>query len=522
MTKASGGKAFSFEGYTLDLVRGCLSAGEREIELRPKSFALLRYLVENAGRLASKDELIKAVWPDVVVSDESLAHCVSEVRGALDDDRQRIIRTVPRRGYLFAAAVSGAPAALHERTDTVATTPRLSIVVLPFTNLSGAAEQDYFVDGMTDDLTTELSRLPGFFVIARNSAFCYKGKSQDVRQVGRDLGVRYVLEGSVRKSGQRVRVAAQLIDAESGAHLWADRFDRDISDLFELQDAITSELASALDVRLIEAESRRSERVANPDALDLVMRARAFVNRGILATSYAAAIELYEKALALDPQNVLALAGLSDALAEKVTVFWSEGRNEDMRRAEALASRALSLDPHNAWCHHVRGRAYRVQNRFEEAVNAFETAIRLNPSLHLAHLELGNVEVFAGRAQNGLPRFADFIRLSPRDPKLMQGVYGIGWARFMLGDIERAIEMIRKAIALSPETSYPYMFLAAAYGLQGRRDEAQAALAAHRDTGATANTLKLVRANAPSNHPAYLAQRERLYEGLRRAGMPEE
>jgi TolB-like protein/cytochrome c-type biogenesis protein CcmH/NrfG len=520
--QAGGGKAFSFAGYTLDLLRGCLRAGEREIELRPKSFALLRHLVENAGRLASKDELFKAVWPDVVVSDESLAHCVSEVRAALGDDEQRIIRTVPRRGYLFAAAVSGAPAELNARTDTVATTPRLSIVVLPFTNLSGDAERDYFVDGLTDDLTTELSRLPGFFVIARNSAFSYRGRSPDVRQIGRDLGVRYVLEGSVRKSGQRARVTAQLIDAETGAHLWADRFDRHMTDLFELQDAITAELAGALDVRLIEAESRRSERLANPDPLDLVMRARAIDNRGISRPNYNAAIELYEKALDLDPRNVPALTGLADALGGRATALWSEARHDDIGRAEALVSCALALDPQGAWCHYAQGRVYRLQNRFDDAVGALETALRLNPSLHLARLERGNAEVYGGRAENGPPRFADFIRLSPRDPKLSQGYICIGWARFLLGDYQGAIELLRKAMALSRETSYPNLYLAAAYALENRFDEAQAAVAAYLANGTPTNTVGLVRATAPSTHPTFVAQRERLHEGLRRAGMPEE
>jgi TolB-like protein len=250
------------------------------------------------------------------------------------------------------------PIGIHSAAPTSPTTPltpRLSIVVLPFANLSGDAEQDYFVDGLTVDLTTELSRLPGSFVIARNSAFSYKGKSPNVRHVGRELGVRYVLEGSVRKAGRRLRVAAQLIDAETGAHLWADRFDREISDLFELQGAITLELAQVLNVRLVEAESRRSERSSSPEALDLVMRARAILNRAASADNSLAAAQLYQRALQLAPDEVQALTGLATTLANRATSLWSGTPEEDLGRADALAARALALDPHNAWCHYAMG-----------------------------------------------------------------------------------------------------------------------------------------------------------------------
>jgi adenylate cyclase len=200
----------------------------------------------------------------------------------------------------------------------------LSIVVLPFANISGDSEQDYFVDGLTQDITTELSRLADSFVIAHSTAFTFKGKFVDVKQVGRELGVRYVLEGNVRRSGQRVRVGAQLIDAETGAHLWADRFDREISDIFDLQDAITLELARALDVQLVVAEGRRSERSSSPDALDMVARARAYLYRGVSRENFAAAVQLYQEALQLAGDHVRALAELADVLAGNVSSLWSE------------------------------------------------------------------------------------------------------------------------------------------------------------------------------------------------------
>jgi len=399
---------------------------------------------------------------------------------------------------------------------------RLSLLVLPFDNLSGDPEQEYFADGLTEDLTTELSRLPGAFVIARNTAFTYKGKPVDVKQIGCELGVRYVLEGSVRKAGQRIRTSAQLIDAQSGAHVWADRFDREMTELFELQDAITLELARVLNVQLVEAESRRSQRSANLDALDLEMQARAHCNRGCTCENIAAAIRLYDRALEVDPDCVQALAGLGEALYTNVACLWSEARGDDLRRAERAAVRALELEPQNAWCHFSLGAVRRMQNRFEEAIVELETAIQLNPNLHSAHSVLGFTEIAAGRFEDSIPSFLEAIRLSPRDPMLFLGYFGIGWSRFMLGDDVDATEYLRRAVAANPSFSPARMFLTASFGIQGRIEDARAALAAYFRTGAVATTIAQLHANPQSEHPVYLERRERLYEGMRRAGMPEE
>src|SRR5437660_1574288 len=221
----SGAKqAFTFEGYTLDLTRGCLRAGEDEIKVRPKCFELLRYLVENPGRVLLKDEFAEAVWPKVIVTDDSLTQCISDLRNALNDVERRIIKTVRGQGYLFAAPIS-ILAIEDTKHSPVFAPPRLSIVVLPFANLSGDPDQEYFADAVTDDLTTDLSRISGSFVIARSTAFTFKGKPADAKQIGRELGVRYVLEGSVQRAGDQVRMNVQLIDAEGGAHVWADRFE---------------------------------------------------------------------------------------------------------------------------------------------------------------------------------------------------------------------------------------------------------------------------------------------------------
>ena len=456
------------------------------------------------------------------------ARVVEFVQGQLDitfeDAGEQQLKNIARPVCVYAIKSGSGPRA-NARGDTPGRSihaPRLSIVVLPFANLSSDPGQDYFVDGVTEDLTTELSRLAGSFVIAHNTAFTFKGKSVDVKQVARELGVRYVVEGNVRKAGQRVRVGAQLIDAETGAHLWADRFDREISELFELQDAITIELAHALDVQLIEAESRRSERSTNPDAVDLVMRARAHLYHGVSRANYVAAIQQYRAALQLAPDDVRALAELADVLAGNIASLWSEARDEDLSQAKSLSARALALDPSDAYCHHVVGVVLSLQGRFREAINEFEAAIRLNPNLHFAHSGLGSAKALSGLGEEALVHFTDFIRLSPRDPFLFRGYSGIGWVQFLLGDDVRAIEMLRKAIGLSPNYSLAHLCLAAAHGMQGRTDEASAALAAYFRTGPTAGTIALVRAQSPSTHPVFVAQRQRLYEGLRRAGMLEQ
>jgi adenylate cyclase len=235
-------KIFRFEGYVLDVTRGFVSNGQGEVSLRPKSYAVLCYLVENANRLVSNEELIKAICRDVFVTNDSLTQCVREVRAALGDNKHRIIRTVPRRGYVFAASVTGQESAFGAQ-DILSTTPRLSIAVLPFLNISNDPNQEYLADGLTDSLTTDLSRIPGRFVIARSSAFTYKGRAVEAQQIGRDLGVRYLLEESVQRCLNRIRVNAQLIDVQTGTHLWAERYDRDIADVLAVQDDITCRIA---------------------------------------------------------------------------------------------------------------------------------------------------------------------------------------------------------------------------------------------------------------------------------------
>ncbi|MDQ2954482.1 MAG: tetratricopeptide repeat protein, partial [Pseudomonadota bacterium] len=377
-------------------------------------------------------------------------------------------------------------------------------------------------DGMVEEIITALSRVREFFVIARNSSFTYRGRNVDVKQVGRELGVRYVLEGSVRKAGQRVRINAQLIDAETGGHLWAEHFDRQITNLFEVQDAVTIEIAGLLGLKLIETESRRRKSKLNPETFDLELQARAAWNRGWSRENFSEANRLYEQALKLDPDGVPAMTGLATGLAISVVSLWTETPEADLHRAEALATRAMALDPHDAFSHYALGIVRRMQRRFDEAIGEVEAAIRLNPNMHLAYITLGITKTFAGRSEEALSHFAEAIRLSPRDPLLFVGFYGIGWTRFLLGNDDQATEMLRKSIGLNPGYAPAHLFLTAAYAMQDRVEEAREALAAYLRTNPAANTIALLRANAQSAHPVYTAQRERLYEGMRRAGMPEE
>lgn len=538
-TLGNGSLRYLFEEYAFDTDRRELHRGADVVSVAPQVFDMLDYLIRNRERVVSKDELINAIWNGRSVSDAALTTRLNVARTAIGDsgEEQRLIKTLPRKGFRFVgmvreargpagAEVAGnsteppepAPAVPNEDGAVV---PRLSILVLPFANLSSDPGHDYFVDGITEDLTTELSRLAGSFVIAHNTAFTFKGKSVDVKRVARELGIRYVVEGNVRKAGQRVRVGVQLINAETGAHLWADRFDREISELFELQDAITIELAHALDVQLIEAESRRSERSTNPDAGDLVMRARARLYHGMSRVNLAAAIRYYREALQLAPDDVWAMAELADVLASNIASLWSEAPHEDFRQAKGLAARALELGPSHAYCHHVVGVVLSRQGRFPEAIDEFEAAIRLNPNLHFAYSGLGFAKTFSGLGEEALQHFAHFIRLSPRDPFLFRGYYGIGLVQFLLGDAVRAIEMLRKAIGLSPNYSLAHLCLAAAHGMQDRVDEASAALANYLRTGPSARTISELQLLRLSKDPSYLAQCERLYEGLRKAGMPE-
>ena len=321
-----------FEGFTLDFARNSLRAADRDVQLRPKAVEVLHYLVENANRLVTKEELIQAIWPNVIVTDEVLTHCVSEIRQAIGGGQQNIIVTVPRRGYRFtapvlrvttSAAVPPQPALPTGPTGTDSgprsqspLLDRPSIAVLPFANLSDDAQQDYFSDGISEDIITELSRFSELLVIARNSSFQYKGKAVDIRQVGLELGARYALEGSVRRSGDRVRITAQLIDAETGAHRWAERYDREMRDVFAVQDEVARAIVATLAAHVNRAEIERAmlKPPASWEAYDYYLRgAEAFFlhSNSFTKASLYEARRLFKQSLAIDPGYARAAAMLS-------------------------------------------------------------------------------------------------------------------------------------------------------------------------------------------------------------------
>jgi adenylate cyclase len=405
--------------------------------------------------------------------------------------------------------------------------PRLSFVVLPFENLSRDPDQEYFADGITDDLTTDLSRISGSFVIARNTAFTYKGKPVDVKQIGRELGVRYLIEGSVRRAGDQVQVNVQLIDAETGAHLWADRFDTDRTNLAEAQNEITGRLARTLNLELFQAASRRSEReiAANPDARDFTMRAWARVLRGPLsAENFQEALQLNERALEIDPESVDAKNGIAAVLVGKLSNALSTSVQQDQARAEKLLLEILEHDPNNAIAHVGLGILRRVQNRQGEARIELETAISLDPNHTVAFRVLGETLVQMGKPEEAIPYIEKSIRLSPHDPYMVGNYLWLGQCHLLLGHVDQAIELLRKARAANPRAFGTHLSLAGALGLRGDLDEAKAEVAEAIKLKPEVNSLAALRAYFPwnTNPPLWALGEKTVNVGLRRAGFPDE
>jgi len=403
--------------------------------------------------------------------------------------------------------------------------PRLSIVVLPFTNLSNDPEQQYFADGITEDVTTDLSRIAGMFVISCNTAFTYRNKPVDTRQIGRELGVRYVLEGSVRRSGNRVRVNTQLIDAASDAHLWTERFDRDTADLFALQHEVTSRIANALGIELIAAEAARP--AEHPDALDYVLRGRAARFKPNSRESYAEAIGFFEQALVLDPQSVEAQIRLAGSLVSRVMNGLTASVREDLARGETLVDRALAASPGRAYAHLVKGQAMRAQGRFEQALPEYEAALVLNHNLAVALTGLAWCKLSMGSIEEVIPLEEQAIRLSPRDPSIGACYYLIGTVHLLESHTDAAVLWFEKARSAQPAGPFERSRLAAAYALRGETERAAAELAEAQilDGGEIFSSIARLKAfpGAWWGVPKIGALFEATYfAGLRKAGMPEE
>jgi TolB-like protein/Tfp pilus assembly protein PilF len=401
--------------------------------------------------------------------------------------------------------------------------PRLSIVVLPFVNLSNDPEQGYFADGITEDLTTDLSRIANLLVISRNTAFAYRNKPVDTKQIGRELGVRYVLEGSVRRSGSRVRIAAQLIDAESDVHLWAERFDCDTADLFALQDEVTSHIASALNLELIEREAARP--TEHPDTLDYILRGRAALWKPGTCENYEDAITLFEKALALDPRSVDAQSWLISALTWRMLDGITDTADADIARAEGLVRQALATSPRSPVAHFAKGQLLRAQRRPAEAIPEYEIALAYNRNWVDAFAAIGRCKILIGRIDEALQDLGHAIRLSPRDPFVGYWYLRMGEAHLLQSRTDEAIHWLKKARNVNPVLALFRAYLASAYALKGNIQHARAELAeARRLDGAGCCTsiasLKTIEDfGVQATRTAYEIT---LFAGLRKAGMPEE
>jgi TolB-like protein/Flp pilus assembly protein TadD len=398
-------------------------------------------------------------------------------------------------------------------------------VVLPFANLSDNPEQQYFADGITDDLTTDLSRIAGMFVISRNTAFTYRNKPIDTKQIGRELGVRYVLEGSVRRSGSQVRVNAQLIDAETDAHLWADRFDSNISDLFTLQNEVTTRIANALHQELIIAEVARC--TDHCDALDYVLRGRSVYLKPVTADSHAEAIGWYEKALAVDPQSIEALSSLASSLTGRVLDGMTDTPTADVQRAEELVRRALAISPRNPRAHFARGQLLRARGQCEEAIPEYETALALNRNWVLVIAALGSCKFLTGAIDEALLLHEQAIRLSPRDPGIGNWYDRIGRIHLLQSHTNEAIKWLKRARAANPAHPGIRIDLAAAYALEDKFQLAAAELVEARrlSGGNRFSSIAHLKAfpGAWGGVPKIRALLETTYfAGLRKAGMPEE
>ena len=421
----------------------------------------------------------------------------------------------------------------HEKPETAETTiskstPKLSIVVLPFANLSGDAGQEYFADGITDSLITDLSRaLPGSFVVARATAFTYKGKATDARQIGRDLDVRYALEGSVLLDGEQIRINARLVNTQAGNEIWADRFDTPRGDLLKVQDEIVGRLSRAIGLQVISLAAQHSERakVSSVDAIDLVLRGQAALNRPSSMKTMTEARDLFERALKLQSDNVDALAGVGTTyIFEVLNGYYSSGNEERLQRAEPLLARALSLDDHHLLALKANAALLRARGKFDEAIAAAQLVIALNPGEPWAYKEVGLSMMYLGRTVDALEWFNKAELFGPRDPGRWTWLGGKGQTLLLLGRDAEAITSLRAAIDSNPADVGDYAVLAATYALSGHNDEARAALVQY-DQARPGTTVETFRNLSPVplllTDPSYRQQRERLKDGLRKAGMPD-
>jgi len=525
---------FLFEGFRLDrrgLFRRCEDAALTPVEIGSRALDVLRRLLERPGDLIWRREIMAGAWPRTIVGDNNLNVQISALRRVLDRDRpqESCIQTVPGRGYRFLAPVKRLEANPHSAIQTIShggepSPRRLSIVVLPFSDIGNDREQQCdLVDGITEDLTTDLSRLESVFVISHNTALTYRENAVGTSRIGRELGVRYVLNGSVQQSGKQVRVTARLIDAATDTHLWAERFDHGIGDLFDLQNEITGRIANALGLELIAAEAARP--AENPDAPDYILRGRAAGLRPSSRDTHAKRIAMFEHALAFDPRSTEAQSLLADALAHRVLDRLTDAAAADMARAVMLVDRALAASPRSPMAHLAKGIVLRALDRCEEAIPECETALAINPNNASALDNLADCKLLTGSLEDAITLAQQAIRLSPRDPRIGYFYIRIGHAHLLQSCPDKAIPWLERARGAVPEIPFVHALLASAHGLKGDIERATVELAKARRLSADNRWSSIARWNAVGYFgvPKVRTLMEATYiAGMRKAGMPEE
>jgi adenylate cyclase len=520
-------KVLEFDGFVVDLDAALLKSAGRVIETEPQVFELIAFLCTNPGRLIGYDEIIAKVWHGRIVSDAAIATRINAARKALGDDgtAQRVIKTVRGRGLRFELE----PVNRSIEAKTHASVPVCSndlgrqsnldgpsIAVLPFDNMSLDAEQEYFADGIVEDIITGLSRVAQFFVIARNSTFAYKGRSVDVRQVGRELGVRYVLEGSVRKAGNRVRITGQLVDASTGHHIWVDRFDGDLVDVFSLQDQITSRVIGAIQPPIRAAETRRSQRKRpdNLDAYDYYMQALPHV-ASLARKANTIGLGLLEKALLLEPDYAAALAMAAWCHAQRCVYGWTDEPEPEGRLALQLANKAVKLAANDSFALSMLGAANTLVREFDKAYELLQRALELDPNCAWGWNRLGWLNGYLDRPKESIECFEKAIRLSPLDPTNFNCFAGIGAARFLEGRHDGSVTWQEKALAANPEARWIYRQLIPAYVGAGRMEDARRGVRLLIEDYPSI-TCEKVRVALLYSAPTM----DRICDGLARAGLP--
>ena len=516
---------FVFSNYVLDTSRQELSCDGASVQIEPQVFNVLLYLVENRDRVVSKDDLFDNIWEGRIVSELTLTSRINAVRKAVGDSGrdQRLVRTIARKGFRFVGDVH---VNQHERKldessahlsnrDNLSSLDRPAIAVLPFTNMSEEPEQEYFSDGISEDIITALSKLRWFYVIARNSSFVYKGKSVHLKQIGEELGVGYVVEGSVRKDGDRVRIAVQLNDVTTGSHIWAERYDRSLADVFAVQDEIAQAIVAAIEPQLYAAENFRAQRKPpdSMDAWDLVMRALSHYWR-VTRQDNMVAQALLEKAINIDPNYGQALGVLAACHTFSAHMGW-ETMAKAVPVAERAALAAIRADSEDAWAHYALASVYLFNRRFEDSLAEFELALELNPNFSPARGYYGVALAYCGRWEEGDRAARHALRLSPRDP--FAAIYcGVAaYSQFVGRNYEEAMRLSREALRHRADFVGAHRVLTAAAAAGGFDDVASAALNELRRVQPDIS-LDWISRDMPFKHEQ---DRVCYLEGFRRAGL---